>query len=110
MKIDRKKIATIVKSEDAENRVMKIGSERNALVVEYLSSWTEIKDIKGSVTKSVGMIIDYYRESEADIGGLVIRCMGENLVTQVTCLLSKNDIERWINYEFSVDELGSRIE
>lgn len=110
MKIDKKKIATIVKSEDAENRIVRIVQEDEALVVEYVSSWSEPKDLRGSVTKAAGMIIDYYRESTKEIGGLILKCSDETMTTQATCLLSKNDLDRWINFDFSLDELASRIQ
>ncbi|MBN2135136.1 MAG: hypothetical protein JW737_05360 [Acidobacteria bacterium] len=110
LKIDKKKIATILKTEDAENRVMRIAMEDTTLVIEYLSGWTEIKDLKGSVTKSAGMLIDYIRESKREINGLILRCTGENLTTQINCLLSKEDIERWLDYDFGVDEFTARIQ
>ena len=110
MKINKKKIATIVKSEDAENRVMRIDLEEKALLVEYLSSWSEMKDLKASVSKSAGMIIDYYRDSSEELGGLILKCVGENLNLQVSCLLSQKDIERWLEYNFSIDELIARIQ
>ncbi len=110
MKLDKKKIATIVKAEDAENRVMRIDLEEDALLIEYLSTWSESKDIKASVTKSAGMLVDHYRETSETIGGMIIRCVGENLKTQVTCLLSRKDVEDWLDYNFSVDQLIRRIQ
>lgn len=110
MKIDKKKIATIVKSEDAENRIVRIVQEDEALVVEYISSWNEQKDLRGSVTKSAGMIVDYYREGSREIGGLILKCSDETMTSQATCLLSRDDIRRWINFDFSLDELSSRIQ
>jgi hypothetical protein len=109
-KFDKKKIATIVKSEDSENRIVKIALEETVLVVEYLSSWTEIKDLKGSVTKAAGMLVDSFREDESAMGGLILRCMGESLSSEITCLLSAEDIKRWIDYDFGVDELASRVQ
>jgi hypothetical protein len=110
LKIDKKKIATIVKSEDAENKVMKITLEEDALLVEYLSGWTEMKDLKSSDAQAAGMIIDHYRDSKTDLGGLILRCIGESLTSQITCLLSKDDVKRWIGYDFGIDELSTRIQ
>jgi hypothetical protein len=56
------------------------------------------------------MIVDYYRESTRDIGGLILKCSDETMTAQATCLLSKDDISRWINFDFSLDELASRIQ
>jgi len=110
VKVNKKKIATIVKSEDSENRIMRIDQEDDVLCVEYISSWSDIKDLKGSVTKSAGMIIDHYRENKECIGGLILHCMGENHSTRITCLLSQIDVRRWIDYEFSIEELITRIQ
>jgi hypothetical protein len=110
LKIDKKKIATIVKNEDSENRIMRIDLEDEVLCVEYVSSWSDMKDLKGSVTKAAGMIIDHYRENKEEIGGLILHCMGENHTARITCLLSRDDVKRWIDYKFGIDELITRIQ